>query len=530
MQKLLLYFCVFLLLFSCVSVKSYNEEIAVNHSARSLKKDVNVAYKKLQKLHPRLYQYIPKPTLDYKFDSLKKTIVTPLTSKQFYEKLAPVVSEVRQGHITVSPPLKRFTSKERKALNKNKFEFYALDFEYLNDSLWIVDTRGLDSTIVGSKAVKINGEDIYKLFKKYKKLFSSDGYNNTFQNRIIASRFSGFYYKDKGFVDSLSITLKKEDSLFTKMFRRIPKDSVKGKKKEIDSLAKKPKKLTDQEKRDLKLKQKEKKNRDYIYGFEKDRNRYTRNLDFIGKDSSVAFMKIRSFGNGNYKNFYKESFAKIDSLKTKYLILDLRDNTGGRLDEIDKLYSYLTDKEYQLIERAEVLTRQPFLTSMLSKNSSSFVKIGAVLLSPFVAIHNLFKSGKNEGKTYYSFSSANIKKPNPLHFKGEMYVLINGASFSASSILSTNLHANKRAIFVGEETGGAYNGTVAGLFKFIELPNSKVVMNIGLAQIETPYEMDPDGYGIKPDVEILPTIEDRIHKIDPELDWVLEDIEVKKNN
>ena len=109
-------------------------------------------------------------------------------------------------------------------------------------------------------------------------------------------------------------------------------------------------------------------------------------------------------------------------------------------------------------------------------------------------------------------------------------MLINGASFSASSILSTNLHANKRAIFVGEETGGAYNGTVAGLFKFIELPNSKVVMNIGLAQIETPYEMDPDGYGIKPDVEILPTIEDRIHKIDPELDWVLEDIEVKKNN
>ena len=121
-------------------------------------------------------------------------------------------------------------------------------------------------------------------------------------------------------------------------------------------------------------------------------------------------MKIRSFGNGNYKKFYQKSFAKIDSFNTEYLILDLRDNTGGRLDEIDKLYSYLTDKNYQLIEKAEVLTRQPYLTSMLSKNSPVFIKIGATLLSPFMAIHNLFKSKKKEGKKYYSFSSSKVKK------------------------------------------------------------------------------------------------------------------------
>ncbi|MDY7394836.1 S41 family peptidase [Aureibaculum sp. 2210JD6-5] len=529
MQRILYTLGICLLLFSCTSVKTYNEQIAVNHSARNLKKDVDVAYKKLKKLHPRLYQYISKKELDYKFDSLKKTIVKPLSSQQFYEKLAPVIAEVRQGHITVSPPHKRFNSKQRKLLNKNKFEFYELDFEYLNNNLWIVNTRGGDSTIIGSKAVKINDEDVSKLFNKYKRLFSSDGYNTTFQDRMVASRFSGYYYLDKGFVDSLSIVLKKEDSLFTKVLRRIPKDSIPGKIK-IDSVQKTPKKLTEEQKKELKLKEKEKREKDYIYGFEKAKNRYTRNLNFIDKDSSVAIMKIRGFGNGNYKKFYQESFAKIDAAKTEYLILDLRDNTGGRLEEIDKLYSYLTDKEYQLIKKAEVLTRQPFLTSMLSKNNSVFIKISATLLSPFMAVYNLFKSGKKDGKKYYSFSSSKVKKPNPLNFKGEIYVLINGASFSASSILSTNLHANKRATFVGEETGGAYNGTVAGLFKFIELPNSKVKMNIGLAQIEAPYRLDPDGYGIKPDVEIIPTIEDRLNNVDPELEWVLEDINSKKND
>ena len=527
MKNTRIIFCIFIVVVSCTSVKTYNQEIAMNHSVISLKKDVDIAYKKLKKFHPRLYQYISKDKLDFKFDSLKKTITTPLSSQQFYEKIAPVISEVRQGHITVVPPLKRFNNQQQKALKKNTFEFYDLDFEYLNSNLWIVNNRGTDTTIVGSKTLKINNENVDDLFQKYKKLFSSDGYNTTFHNKIIASRFSGFYYRDKGFLDSLSLTLKKGDSVFTKIFRRIPKDSVKT-KTDVDSVKTNSKKLTAAEKKVLKEKEKSQKN--YIYGYEKTRDRYTRNLDFKGKDSSIAVMKIRRFGNGNYKKFYENSFAKIDSFKTKYFILDLRDNTGGRLDEIDKLYSYLTDKDYQLIEKAEVETRQLFLSSLLSKDKPRFMKIAATLLSPVVAIHSLFKSKKKNGKKYYAFSSSKLKKPNPLHFKGEVYVLINGASFSASSILSTNLHANKRATFVGEETGGAYNGTVAGLFKYIELPNSKVKMNIGLAQIEAPYKTEPDGFGIPPDVNIIPTIEDRLNSIDPELNWVLQDIENKRIN
>jgi C-terminal processing protease CtpA/Prc len=38
--------------------------------------------------------------------------------------------------------------------------------------------------------------------------------------------------------------------------------------------------------------------------------------------------------------------------------------------------------------------------------------------------------------------------------------MINGGSFSASSLISSNLKL-QRVTFVGEETGGAFNGTVA---------------------------------------------------------------------
>jgi C-terminal processing protease CtpA/Prc len=47
----------------------------------------------------------------------------------------------------------------------------------------------------------------------------------------------------------------------------------------------------------------------------------------------------------------------------------------------------------------------------------------------------------------------------PNAFKGKIYVMINGGSFSASSLISSNLKL-KRVTFVGEETGGAFNGTV----------------------------------------------------------------------
>ena len=48
---------------------------------------------------------------------------------------------------------------------------------------------------------------------------------------------------------------------------------------------------------------------------------------------------------------------------------------------------------------------------------------------------------------------------------------------------------------------------------------------MGLMQIEAPQKQSPDGYGVKPDVEITPTIEDKILKKDRELEWVLNDIE-----
>lgn len=532
--------CVFvLLLFSCGSIQNYNEQITSLHTPKELRSDVDKAYKKLQKLHPKLYQFISKEDLDFKFDSLKKAINTPISSNDFYKKLAPVVYEVRQGHIGLNPPAKRYAKKERKQLRKKEFEFYDLDFENVKDAFLIKDNFGIDSTIIGAEVLAVGGEPIEKLIEDYKKLSSSDGYNTTFQDRFIALRFSGFYYKDKGYLDSVPLSLRLNDSVFEKTFRRIPKDSIKTILKWRDSLAKKDSiksenkqvKLTKAEKKTKKAKRKITQKNNLKYGFIKSKKLskkdklFTRNFNFIGKDSTVGYIRISNFNNGKYKDFYKEVFVKIDSAKSKNLVIDLRNNTGGRLAEIAHLYTYLVDKNHQFIEKGQSLTRFPFLKATFSNDNSVLGKAIGVLMMPVAVPIELSKGSKKNGIRYYKFpSSKQDQEPDPLNFKGKIYVLINGNSFSASSILSTNLKATKRATFVGEETGGHYNGTVAGMTKYVELPNSKVRLNFGLLQIQAPYQNPVNGYGISPDIEIVPTKKDRMEGIDPEIQWILKDI------
>jgi C-terminal processing protease CtpA/Prc len=526
MKRFLLPFILLIVLFSCKSVKKHNAQITKLHSVDDLHRDIDKLYQQLKRHHPKLYQYTSKAKLDFKFDSLKTSINTPIDSRTFYKKTAPVVSYVKQGHVSIGSVGKWFTKKERKQLKNKKFEFYDLDFDYLEGKLWVRDYRGKDSTLVGNEIVSINEESALKLVESYKTRFSSDGYNRTLYDRYVSKGFSVFYYRDKGYVDSLKVTFKSNDSLFTKIFKRIDKKQKKDKHADTTSVEKiKPKKLTKEEKKTRKLAKRKRKKDHKKYGYLGKRNQYTRNFSFIGKDSSVAHMKLRSFTNGNYKKFYKESFSKIDSAQTKHFVLDLRDNGGGRISEIDYLYSYLTDKDYQFITESEVTSRTPLIKSFMTNTTSNSLKVTGALLYPIVAAHNLLKTRKRNKKLYYKFNKhTKIKAPNELNYKGKIYVLINGNSFSASSLLSTHLKSNKRATFVGEETGGAFNGTVAGIYKTYQLPTSKIKVRMGLMQIEAHQKQSPDGYGIKPDVKMVPTVEDRKMNRDAELEWVLKDI------
>jgi C-terminal processing protease CtpA/Prc len=518
MRLVLLFLSTTILTGSCVSIKKYNSNLNDLRSERNLKSDVDYAYRKLQKLHPDLYWYISKKELDLKFDSLKSTITAPMTSNDFYLKLSPVIASVRQGHMRLIPLTKKLNRKERIAQMKTgTTPFSQFDFERFDDNLYIVKNYSSDSSIkAGTEVVAVNNIKPQELISKYSKTFASDGFNQTFTDRKSGKAFPAFYYYQNDITDSVLCQLKFNDTIRTVWLKRSTKS--------VSLNNNKPVKKSDLELKKEKEEKKKENTKRHLLGYDRLTKSYSKSLSFFEPDSSIAVMKINDFSKGSYKKFYSNSFSQMDSLRTKYLILDLRDNPGGRIKEIFNLYSYLADTNFYFLDKSEVVSK----TSLLHNNFFMRNPVSMFLFLPVEIVYTtiiLLKVKKDaNNKYYYTYSGTVSGHPKPDNFKGKVYVLINGGSFSASCILSSNLKGSERAFFVGEETGGAYNGTVAGLMPLVRLPKSKLNIRLGLACVQPHYKSDIEGRGIFPDFQIKPTLEDRIKGNDPELSWVLDDI------
>ena len=520
MKNYILFVLLLLSVISCTSVKKHNSQVSRPISVEKLKKDVDFAYNKLKKLQPALYWYISKEKLDLKFDSLKTTITKPLTSYEFYTKVTPVLNEIRQGHLAVFPNSKMYSKRESKELSKKGMgPFSQFEFMMFDNHLYVAKNNSLDSTIVvGSQIVSIDSVSTDKLLKEYRKLVTSDGYNTTFFKHQLPKRFSNFYVNENGVKDSLLYQFKFNDSVKNVWITR--KKMAESKEIAKDSVVKK---LTKEEKKKKALAHK----KEIIYnsknGYDHIKKEFQRSLSFIEKDSSVAVLKIKSFSIGNFEPFYKEAFKRIQNNKSKTLILDLRNNPGGRLSEINYLYSFVADSAIAFADRSEVVSKTSFFKRDYF-GGGLLTNVAKTLAYPLYASY-IYLKVKKESDKYYFYTNENKVKPlQENRFKGKMYVLIDGGSFSASSIISSNLKGSKRAVFVGEETGGAYNGTVAGQMPIVELPNSKVKIRVGLMKIAAHYKTDEEGHGIRPDVEMIPTLEDKIKGNDPEMKWILDDI------
>lgn len=496
----------------CSTIKKDNAHLQQLIPAKQLQKDVGFAHKKIQKLHPKLDYYISKEKLDYKFDSLKATINKALTPLEFYKKISPVVAAIRQGHSYVIPPQKEYTKKETKSFTQKGIgPFSQFDFTYYNEKLYVVKNKSYNKEILaGTEVVSINGIKPQELINEYYQYFSSDGFNTTFKKEMASKRLVSYFIIENGIKDSLQYVFKFNDSVKNITIKRF----------KLDSLDQKTKKVPQKKVVVDKTKQRILKKKKRINGFDKTSKTFIRELNFISRDSNVALLKIRGFKGGHFRKFYKQSFAEIRKRNIKTLIIDIRNNGGGRLNEIIHLYSYLADSTYIFLKKSEVVSRASLFEGAYFNKGNAAVKIAKSLFSPLVYGYLFWTVHKDKDGKKYVNTEAKYHL-NQKAYNGKLYVLINGGSFSASSILSSNLKGSKRATFVGEETGGDYNGTVAGFMPIIELPHSKLNVRIGIMNFAPFYQTPVYGRGIFPDVTITPTLEDLIQGNDPELNWIL---------
>jgi C-terminal processing protease CtpA/Prc len=118
------------------------------------------------------------------------------------------------------------------------------------------------------------------------------------------------------------------------------------------------------------------------------------------------------------------------------------------------------------------------------------------------------------------YPNLGIQKPLLPTYQGNLYVLINGTSFSTTSECLSMIHYKTNAVFIGEESGGGYYGDNGGAISEMTLPNTGIRISIPLIK----YEMAVKDYkykdrGVIPDYNVTPTVKEKITGKDAELEF-----------
>jgi carboxyl-terminal processing protease len=170
------------------------------------------------------------------------------------------------------------------------------------------------------------------------------------------------------------------------------------------------------------------------------------------KEEDVAYIRITSFTQKTFKNLVKEynklSLEMNDNLKG--LVLDLRNNPGGLLDQAVSV-------------------------------SDAFLERGEIVST---------RGRDNKGEQRYNASKGDITNGLPI------VVLINGGSASASEIVAGALQDHKRGILMGTQTFG--KGSVQTIIPV----TSKGAVRLTTARYFTPSGNSIQAKGISPDIYV----------------------------
>lgn len=211
-------------------------------------------------------------------------------------------------------------------------------------------------------------------------------------------------------------------------------------------------------------------------------------------NDSTAYIGLSSFAFNQVQ--IEKIGAFIDSISDmKHLIIDIRNNGGGRGDVVDKLFSFIAEKPsvskgYQMVNKKGGFDCFEYSTNYRGIKEDIFPEY----------------TRRADGKYYAEPEFGKEIKPDSLiNYKGKVYVLTNEYSVSAATLFPALVIRNGRGVVVGRETSTAYHFMNAVKFVKVRLPNSTIVVNIPMVKVvfdDVVNERVPYGRGVVPDYHV----------------------------
>lgn len=403
----------------------------------SLRTDFTIFIKLLKNNYPSLYRYNSQLKMEAILDSTYNTIQPNTTDLEFYRLLKKTLSTIKDGHLYCSLPPALQKYREEKA------RFFPLKLYFTDDKTYLKNPIN-SKILIDSEILSINNQPIEAIRQEVMQYIVSDGDIQTKKLKILNDFFYFYYYLSQGEQPFYTIKIKTPDGAIRQI------------------------KLTGKPEKEL-------------VGDENE-NKPTKHLQLEIKAHNTAILTIKSFGksklekNGeNFPEFLKESFATLHQKGIKKLIIDLRGNTGGRDTYGPLLYSYLTQQPFQYYKSLTTATANlPY--EQFKSDISSYNNLNKEMLLK-TSPHNYQLKNTAHPNLEHIYPQLN-------NYTGKIWLLIDGLSFSTTAEFCAIVSSNNRGKFIGEETGGTYEGNTSGVQIESTLPHSKIQISFGTVKYD----------------------------------------------
>ncbi|GAB2632700.1 S41 family peptidase [Emticicia sediminis] len=464
------------------------------YTAEQIKEDLVNLKNEIEKYHPDPYKYISKERFAFLQDSLLQRVSGKYSLREAYFTFLPLVQAVGCGHTHMSPD-RRLLSKTNSFTERPKF--FPFSVRYINNQLLVSRNYSADKKITrGTEILEIDGQPVKKILEHLEKIsyYNGDGVNPNARKYYAIREFRKLYYLWKGEEESFLVTYQKQGQSKPKT-SKIEGQSIDFMEKMLETR----------------------------YPDVDEDTTGIVSYRVIDSSQKVAMVDIRSFmygmkdyGRGtNFEGETRKIFRKLEENKIENLILDLRGNSGGIIDYSIFFLRYFANQPFDAYKIG-------FRDEGLQRLKQDYKKYDAYLAKEAASrLNKEFTVRDAEG--YLESKYQQKQRPHDeFRFNKNVYVLINGGTFSAAALLVSKLHNMGVGTYVGMTCGGAYDGCSAAQFSSIKLPNTELEISLPLGRIL--YNIDAKKYNkpiLQPDFEVNSNLEDFLNNEDTVLKYTL---------
>lgn len=381
---------------------------------------------KLESVHPDLYLYQSKKEYENNKMKIKASMTDSIKISDFYFKIAPFIANIKDGHSMMLPPITSdFVSYVKKDGKTMPLRIKAVKNVFVVDYP-IVMNSGFNE---GDTIFSINGVDSKDILKKAYDLWGSEK-DNGIKEAAVNTYLSLLFWHMYRWDDSYVFMVKHGNTIEKKHLEGVPQSMAMKVRRERLS-----------------------KNKPESFSCK------------FSSDYTQATLIIRNVYNEKaLKEFCDSVFKEINYRKIPEIIIDMRNNTGGSSQCVERLISYFPHPEYVLYSKSQIKVSTYSKAYNKERHPEIYSQICNIPDGElFVVKESLIEDNRKEANLY----------------RGKIIVLVNNKTYSGASSFAHVM--NKLGIASVEGETGCPT-VYFGNFLPFTLPNSKIDYYITLAK------------------------------------------------